>query len=101
MTSSLHAESASTEKTKPVPINMRVDFKKRDLIDVAAAMSGSDRTSFILDAACKKAEEVILDQRLFVLADDDFDAFEKALQNNPVRSNKCLQKLLNRPSRWS
>lgn len=101
MTSSLHAESAATEKTKPVPINMRVDFKKRDLIDVAAAMSGSDRTSFILDAACKKAEEVILDQRLFVLADDDFDAFEKALQNNPVRSNKCLQKLLNRPSRWS
>jgi uncharacterized protein (DUF1778 family) len=38
---------------------------------------------------------------LFVLADDDFDAFEQALQNNPVRSNKCVQKLLNRPSRWS
>jgi uncharacterized protein (DUF1778 family) len=97
----LRAESAATEKTKPVPINMRVDFKKRDLIDVAAAMSGSDRTSFILDAACKKAEEIILDQRLFVLADNDFDAFEQALQSNPVRSNKCLQKLLNRPSRWS
>ncbi|MDP9709836.1 UNVERIFIED_ORG: uncharacterized protein (DUF1778 family) [Pseudomonas fluorescens] len=97
----LRAESAAAEKTKPVPINMRVDFRKRDLIDVAAAMSGSDRTSFILDAACKKAEEVILDQRLFVLADDDFDAFEQALQNNPVRSNKCLEKLLQRPSRWS
>ncbi|WP_095148178.1 DUF1778 domain-containing protein [Pseudomonas sp. Irchel s3a18] len=100
-TSLLHANPVATEKTKPVAINMRVDFKKRDLIDVAAAMSGSDRTSFILDAACKKAEEVILDQRLFVLADDDFDAFEQALQNNPVRSNKWLQKLLNRPSRWS
>jgi uncharacterized protein (DUF1778 family) len=100
-TSLLPAKSAAAEKVKPVPINMRVDFKKRDLIDVAAAMSGSDRTSFILDAACKKAEEVILDQRLFVLADDDFDAFEQALQNNPVRSNKCLQQLLNRPSRWS
>jgi uncharacterized protein (DUF1778 family) len=103
MTSSLlvRAESAATEKAKSVPLNMRVDFKKRDLIDVAAAISGSDRTSFILDAACKKAEEVILDQRLFVLADDDFDAFEQALQKNPVRSNKCIQKLLNRPSRWS
>ena len=102
MTNSLlHAESVAAEKTKPVPINMRVDFKKRDLIDVAAAMSGSDRTSFILDAACKKAEEVILDQRLFVLADDDFDAFEQALQSNPVRSNKWLQQRLTRPSRWS
>lgn len=102
MTSSLlRADSAAAEKTKSVPLNMRVDFKKRDLIDVAAAISGSDRTSFILDAACKKAEQVILDQRLFVLADDDFDAFEQALQNNPVRNNKCVQKLLNRPSRWS
>ncbi|WP_421552223.1 DUF1778 domain-containing protein [Pseudomonas yamanorum] len=95
------SENTAADKAKPVPINMRVDFKKRDLIDVAAAMSGSDRTSFILDAACKKAEEVILDQRLFVLADNDFDAFEQALQNNPVRSNPWLQKLLNRPTRWS
>ena len=103
MTSSLlvPAKSAAIEKGKSVPLNMRVDFKKRDLIDVAAAFSGSDRTSFILDAACKKAEEVILDQRLFVLADDAFDAFEQALQNNPVRSNTCVRKLLNRPSRWS
>ena len=102
MTNSLlRADTATAERTKSVPLNMRVDFKKRDLIDVAAAISGSDRTSFILDAACKKAEEVILDQRLFVLADDDFDAFEQALQNNPVRSNTCVQKLLNRPSRWS
>jgi uncharacterized protein (DUF1778 family) len=102
MTSSLlPAKSAATDKTKPVPINMRVDFKKRELIDVAAAISGSDRTSFILDAACKKAEEVILDQRLFVLANDDFDAFEQALQSNPVRSNECLRQLLERPPRWS
>lgn len=102
MTSSLlPAKSSATDKTKPVPINMRVDFKKRDLIDVAAAISGSDRTSFILDAACKKAEEVILDQRLFVLANDDFDAFEQALQSNPARSNECLRQLLERPPRWS
>ncbi|MGP0127585.1 type II toxin -antitoxin system TacA 1-like antitoxin [Pseudomonas bubulae] len=28
-----------------------------------------------LDAACKRAEEVILDQRVFVLEGADFDAF--------------------------
>lgn len=96
----VHAKPAAPDKSKSVPINMRVDFKKRDLIDVAAAISGSDRTSFILDAACKKAEEVILDQRSFVLADDDFDAFEQALQSNPARSNECLRQLLERPPRW-
>ncbi|MDQ0123483.1 uncharacterized protein (DUF1778 family) [Pseudomonas lini] len=101
MTTQLPAESAATDRSKPVPINMRVDFRKRDLIDVAAAISGSDRTSFILDAACKKAEQVILDQRLFVLANQEFDAFEQALESNPLRSNECLRQLLERPPRWS
>ncbi|VVP95011.1 DUF1778 domain-containing protein [Pseudomonas fluorescens] len=70
-------------------------------IAFAAAISGSDRTSFILDAACKKAEEVILDQRLFVLANHEFDTFEQALESNPLRSNECLRQLLERPPRWS
>ena len=88
-------------KSKPVPINMRTDEKKRNLIDMAAAMLGRDRTSFILDAACQKAEEVILDKRLFLLDDIAFDAFEQALEANPTRDNKCLISLLERPKRWS
>jgi uncharacterized protein (DUF1778 family) len=91
----------SVEKAKPVPINMRTDEKKRNLIDLAAAMSGRDRTSFILEAACQKAEEVILDKRLFLLDDAAFDAFEQAIEANPVRGNKCLHQLLERPKRWS
>lgn len=89
------------EKSKPVPINMRTDERKRNLIDMAAAMSGRDRTSFILDAACQKAEEVILDKRLFLLDDVAFDSFEQALEANPIRGNKCLIHLLERPKRWS
>ena len=91
----------SVEKAKPVPINMRTDERKRNLIDLAAAMSGRDRTSFILEAACQKAEEVILDKRLFLLDDAAFDAFEQAIEANPVRGNKCLHQLLERPKRWS
>lgn len=88
-------------RIKPVAINMRVELKKRNLIDVAAAMLGSDRTSFILDAACQKAEDVILDRRLFVLDDMAFDSFERALESNPIGENKCLKKLLERPKIWS
>ena len=91
----------SVEKSKPVPINMRADEKKRNLIDLAAAMSGRDRTSFILEAACQKAEEIILEKRLFLLDDVAFDAFEQAMDANPIRGNKCLQQLLERPKRWS
>lgn len=97
----MSASTESLEKAKPVPINMRTDEKKRNLIDLAAAMSGRDRTSFILEAACQKAEEVILDKRLFLLDDVAFDAFEQAIEANPVRGNKCLHQLLERPKRWS
>ncbi|CAI8719552.1 DUF1778 domain-containing protein [Pseudomonas serbica] len=100
-TTLLPVKTAATEKTKTVPINMRVDVRKRDLIDMAVAISGSDRNSFILDAACEKAEEVILNQRLFSLADSEFDAFEQALQSNPVANNDYLRQLLKRPPRFS
>lgn len=89
------------EREKPVPINMRVDTKKRSLIDAAVELLGTDRTSFILDAACKRAEDVIMDRQLFILSDEAFDRFEQALDDNSIRSNKCLQKLMSRPSRWS
>jgi uncharacterized protein (DUF1778 family) len=88
-------------KEKPAAINMRVDIKKRNLIDMAAAILGSDRTSFIVDAACQKAEDVILDRRLFVLDDVAFDQFERALEDNPIGENKCLKELLARPKIWS
>ncbi|NWL21280.1 hypothetical protein DM828_18365 [Pseudomonas umsongensis] len=100
-TTLLPVKNAVTEKAKTVPINMRVDYRKRDLIDMAVAISGSDRTSFILDAACKKAEEVILNQRLSSIVDSDFDALEQTLQSNPVQNNVCLRQLLERPSLWS
>ncbi|KPZ14562.1 DUF1778 domain-containing protein [Pseudomonas syringae group genomosp. 3] len=97
----MNALLESSERTKPVAINMRADERKRNLIDMAAALSGRDRTSFIMEAACQKAEEVILDKRLFVLSDVAFDSFEQALEANPIRGNKCLHQLLNRPNRWS
>lgn len=88
-------------REKPASINMRVDLKKRNLIDMAAAMLGSDRTSFILDAACRKAEDVLLDKRFFMLDDKAFDSFERALEADPIGENECLKKLLATPKIWS
>lgn len=83
-------------KPKRVPINMRAPKRTVELIDVACGIAGSDRTSFILDAACAKAEEVILDSRHFELSNEAFDRFESALQANPMSGNVALQKLLAR-----
>lgn len=85
---------------KNVAINMRVEPNKRNLIDMAATILGRDRTSFILEAACKQAEEVILDKRMFFVDNSAFDAFERALESNSMENNKCLQSLLSREKRW-
>ncbi|MFP3335723.1 DUF1778 domain-containing protein, partial [Pseudomonas sp. SIMBA_064] len=58
------------EGDKPVPINMRVDTKRRSLIDAAVELLETDRTSFILDAACRRAEEVIMDRQVYLLSDE-------------------------------
>jgi Uncharacterized protein conserved in bacteria len=93
-------ELHTRDRSKAVPLNMRVAEHRRDLIDAAVEIVGGDRTSFVLEAACKRAEEVLMEQRLFLLDDDAFDAFTQALEDNPIRSNECVKKLLARPKRW-
>ncbi|MBI0500576.1 DUF1778 domain-containing protein, partial [Dickeya dianthicola] len=57
-------------ETKETPINIRAKASQRELIDVAAKLLSKSRTEFILDAACREAEDVLLDQRLFLVNDE-------------------------------
>jgi uncharacterized protein (DUF1778 family) len=49
--------------------------------------------------ACREAQNVLLDQRLFHLNETDFAAFEAALAE-PLPDNNKLAKLLAEPSPW-
>ena len=80
-------------------INIRIAPEKRDLIDFAASLSGKTRSEFILDSATREAENTILDQRLFVLTDDEMRRFEDAL-DAPVTDNPALTALLARTPAW-
>ena len=85
--------------SKTAPINMRVEPSQHALLTKAAALLHKDRSAFILDVACREAENVLLDQRLFQLNDDDFAAFEQAL-TAPLPENAALKKLLKTPALW-
>ena len=80
-------------------INLRIEAQTRDLIDEAAAALGKTRTEFMIDSARREAIDVLLDQRLFVLNDKDFDAFTAALENPPPPSPK-LRALMKRRPAW-
>ncbi len=78
---------------------MRVEPSQHALLTKAAAVLHKDRSAFILDVACREAENVLLDQRLFYLEDDDFNLFEAAL-NAPLPDNEKLRALLAEASPW-
>ena len=84
---------------RTAPINMRVEPSQHTLLTKAAQVLNVDRSTFILDVACREAENILLDQRLFQLSDEGFSAFEAALEA-PVPSNAKLKSLLSTSSPW-
>lgn len=80
-------------------INLRIEANTRQLIDDAAAILGKSRTEFMVESARRQAIDVLLDQRLFVLDSDRYDAFMHALDNPPAPGPK-LRSLLRRAPAW-
>ena len=46
-------------------ISLRAKPAQRDLIDQAASLLGKNRSDFMLEVACDKAQQVLLDQVFF------------------------------------
>lgn len=75
---------------KDALINMRVHSSTRDFIDRAAKRVGKDRSDFMLDAACEKAREILMDSNEFLLYDAQWEAFNTILDNPPEPNEKLL-----------
>jgi uncharacterized protein (DUF1778 family) len=80
-------------------IHIRVPQQTKQLIDTAASAVGKSLSEFVLDSARKHAIDVLLDQRLFILDADKYDAFLSALDNPPPAS-KALKALMRRQPLW-
>ncbi len=89
----------STSQNKIAPINIRAQKDQRALIDKAASSLNKTRSDFMLEVACQAAENVLLDQRLFLVDDETFNAFQAQL-DAPVADNERLHYLLNQKSSW-
>lgn len=84
---------------RDVTLNIRARRAQRDLIDEAAELLGTSRSDFMLQAACRSAEEVLLDKRVFSLSAEDFKRFEEML-DMPPSENPGLKKLLQVKTPW-
>ena len=89
----------STPSQEAVTISIRAKAGQRDLIDQAADRLGRSRSDFMLEAACRQAEDVLLDQTYFALDAEKMAAFQAMLDNPPAPSDR-LRRLLNAPAPW-
>lgn len=89
----------SGDRTRDVTINIRAKRTQRDLIDQAAELLHKSRSDFMLETACRAAEDVLLDQRVFSLDEASFREFQARL-DAPPEANPKLQRLLAIRAPW-
>ena len=80
-------------------INLRALPEQRDLIDHAASVLGKNRSDFMLEAACERAQAVLLDQVFFGLDTQKFEQFT-AMLDAPPRADKGLERLMAVKAPW-
>ena len=83
---------------RAVTLNIRAEPRRRDLIDRAAEAVGKTRSDFMLEAACREAETVLLDRRYFSLDETAFRSFLDRL-DQPAPSER-LTELLKTKAPW-
>lgn len=69
------------------------------LIQRAAEATRKSVTEFVLSSVCEKAEQTLLDQRLFMVDEQTWLAFQDVLER-PVQTKKGLQSLIAEPAIW-
>lgn len=83
---------ARTEK-----LDLRLTSSAKQRLQLAAKEKERSLTDFVLQSALDKADEVLADQRRFFLNEEQWLAFQAAL-NAPPRDLPELRKLLTEPS---
>ena len=96
-------QSRTTRSTSRVErdatIHIRAPKKTKELIESAALVAGKSLSEFTLEKMSQHATDVLLDQRLFSLESDQYDAFMQALDNPPPAGPK-LRALMKRRPLW-
>lgn len=85
--------------TRTARFGLRATPQQQRLIQRAAEVLNKNVTEFVLDSACKFAENTLLDQRLFLANDEDWQKFQDALEQ-PAEVKPGLQKLMKEKSPW-
>lgn len=80
-------------------IQIRLSAATQAILNRAATLRGQKLSEFMLESARVRAEETILDQRLFALDDDVYQQFI-AIRDAPAKPDKALRARMKRKPAW-
>lgn len=95
--------SPTVEEKRAAPrtarLGLRATPQQQLLIQRAAEALNKNITEFVLDSACKAAENILLDLRFFPVNDEEWQKFQDALEK-PAEVKPGLQKLIKEKAPW-
>ncbi|MBK5145609.1 DUF1778 domain-containing protein [Budviciaceae bacterium BWR-B9] len=92
-------QNSIRKATRDKQINVRATEDERAVIDYAASLVNKNRTDFIIEKAVNEAQNIILDQRVFILNDARYQAFIKQLEA-PVQNTEGRKRLMDVKPEW-
>ena len=96
MASTLTAPSRAPRSAR---LGLRATPEQERVLRRAADVAHKSLTDFILETACLAAEQTLLDQRLFLVTGDQYQALLDLL-DRPEQDNPGLRDLFSRPDPW-
>lgn len=90
---------ASSTTTRSSRLGLRATHEQEVVLRRAADVAHKSLTDFILDSACLAAEQTLLDQRLFMVSDTQYQALMDLLEQ-PEQPNEGLRNLFSRKAPW-
>jgi len=98
-----HLDIAMSVATASAPrtarLGLRTTPEQEAMLRRASEAAHKSLTDFILDSACRAAEQTLIDQRLFTVSDSQFQAFLDLL-DRPEQFNEGLHRLFSRKAIW-
>jgi len=91
-----HSHERATRSSR---LGLRATPEQEIMLRRAAEASHKSLTDFILDSACRSAQEALLDQRLFMVTAHQAATLLEMLEH-PAEDNTGLQRLFAKPAPW-
>lgn len=91
--------ASSSASARTARLGLRATPEQEKVLRRAAEVTHKSLTDFILDSACLAAQETLLDQRLFMVTGDQYQAFLDLL-DQPEKPNPGLRELFSSKAPW-